>query len=127
MGTVSVGGTVSPATGAMPLPVTERIATVTMMSKPSTREVIEAAIAAFDLINDETRAWSPSRDALQALLDGGLLEDHVAAKYELRMELTEGLDRELDQMRERCAKEADPYGQVVAAAIRNLSLRGKDE
>ncbi len=82
--------------------------------------MIGAAIAAFDLINDETRAWSPSRDALQALLDGGVIRVDVAQAQQRH-----SYEQGAEQMRERCA--ALFVNKKYAELIRNLPLRGKDE
>ncbi len=100
------------------------------MSKPSTREVIEAARAKFDYILTVPYILSASRDeiianrdALQALLDSG---DSFGVDKGWNGYV---YDKAAEQMRERCAKECKPtlHSSRIRDNIRNLPLRGKDE
>ncbi len=87
--------------------------------KPSTREVIAAAVIITSRVLGETggplglKELREHRDALQALLDGGLeavmLPAVVRPNFEIEVDpdADEGFDAGADQMRERCAK-AEP-------------------
>ena len=96
--------------------------------RPTTREVIAAAIAcmtevlSFDAKPQRYSVFD-SRNALQALLDAKGL---IILKPE---EVGEAMDRAAEQMRERCAKTAALNSSIQGAVtgIRSLSLRGKDE
>ncbi len=102
--------------------------------KPSTREVIAAAI---HLINIYVHGNSPTRDALQALLDGGL-----EAGDDERLGLVKrGFDLGAEKMRERSVEKAEAMSEhadlnnlsgqcaatLIADEIRDLSLRAPEK
>ncbi len=94
----------------------------------STRSVIETAIDVIDAYrigSVEYDSVVDTRDALQALLDGGLKKETAHdIKFAHDIGFSAGVNEGADQMREQCAEYCKPW-PVLVAEIRNLPLRGK--